>query len=78
MGLGPPVCSKCMIFAKVFDENDPRRPPLKVKYGYSWYHCPQCEAVEFPRNFFEFSSEEQKEIEFNSARWRLKDIMRRK
>ena len=62
MGLGPPVCTKCMVIGVLTDENDPRYG-IRVKYGSSYWHCPVCESPELISNLWEYDSDTQFEIE---------------
>lgn len=51
MGLGPPVCDKCMVIAH-----------LK---NHTW-SCPVCHSIHVPNNLWEYTTEYQKRFEDNT------------
>ena len=64
MGLGPPVCSKCMVIAVMTKKDDPRYG-IAVRYGNSYWHCPICESPELDSNLLDYDSVTQAEFEGN-------------
>ena len=64
MGLGPPVCTNCMVIGVLTGKNDPLYG-IQVEYGKSYWHCPICESPELNGNFWEYDSDIQNEIEGN-------------
>lgn len=65
MGLGPPVCTKCRVFATITEKGDPRYG-IKVRYGNSYYYCPICGSPELNSNLWEYTEEAQDEIDGNT------------
>lgn len=56
MGLGPPVCMKCV---RVFDYlKESERNKLLEKYpNIGWYWCKQCESTESNHHILDVSSD---------------------
>ena len=65
MGLGPPVCTKCMVIGIISNKDDPRYG-VKVRYGNSYWHCPICESPELDSNLWEYDLDIQDEIASNT------------
>ena len=65
MGLGPPVCKKCMVIGQLTPADDPRYG-VNVPWGASYWNCPICDSAELESNLWEYSDDVQDEIEGNT------------
>ena len=65
MGLGPPVCKKCMVIGNYTPDSDPRHG-AKVRYGNSYYHCPICGSPELDGHLWEYTDDQQDDIDGNT------------
>lgn len=65
MGLGPPVCKECNVIGDLTEKKDPRYG-TKVRYGYSFWHCPNCGTAEMNGHLWEYTKRDQDVIEFRT------------
>jgi len=51
MGVGPPVCDKCIVIAELRNET---------------WACPICYSIRLPNHLWEYTEEHQKKLEDNT------------